>query len=334
MPRLSIVIPVCGNLKRLEDTLVSVLENRPDDSEILVVLDDSYDDPYNLKDEIRFIEASRGASLAAIIRLGIEASQAPVVHVLACGALVQEGWTDAALPHFADPWVAAVSPLVLELENPERVVSAGVTYCRGGRARVLGRGQPVQAAAQDRALVLGPRATAAFYRKAALDMVGPLADLASEELAAVDVALRLAYVGFRTVREPGCTLQAARTSTPWRGALRRAFHAERLFWRWAPCFGFLGSLPAHATTVALELLWSLPRLTLLSELAGRMLGLCWFASGASHSRQLKQIREAAHAAVAAAGSPHFRTATASQGEETPPGSVDAQSARGRKKAAV
>lgn len=333
MPRLSIVIPVCGNLKRLEDTLVSVLENRPDDSEILVVLDDVYDDPYNLKDEIRFVDAPRGASLAAIIRLGIEASQAAVVHVLACGALVQEGWTDAVLPHFGDPWVAAVSPLVLETGVPERVVSAGLTYRRGGRARVLGRGLSVQAVTDDGAMVLGPLATAAFYRKAALDMVGRFPDLPSEELAAVDVALRLAYVGFRTVRELRCRLQAEPMPPRRRGSFRRALHAERLFWRWAPCFGFLGSLPAHATSVAIELLRSLPRLTLPSELAGRLLGLCCFASGVRHGRELKRLREAARAAVAGAAAPHFRAASA-KGDETPADGVESQPARGRKKAAV
>ena len=37
-PRLSIVIPAPGNEETLEETLVSVLENRPEDSEIVVVL--------------------------------------------------------------------------------------------------------------------------------------------------------------------------------------------------------------------------------------------------------------------------------------------------------
>ena len=56
MPRLSIVIPVLGNLDRLEDTLVSVLANRPADCQVVVVLDQPYADPYDLKDEVQFIE--------------------------------------------------------------------------------------------------------------------------------------------------------------------------------------------------------------------------------------------------------------------------------------
>ena len=56
MPRLSCVIPAVGTTQDLETTLVSVLEKRPDDCEIIVVLNESYADPYGLKDEVRFVE--------------------------------------------------------------------------------------------------------------------------------------------------------------------------------------------------------------------------------------------------------------------------------------
>jgi hypothetical protein len=46
VPRLSIIIPVLGSSTRLESTLVSVLENRPPDCEILVLLGAPYDDPF------------------------------------------------------------------------------------------------------------------------------------------------------------------------------------------------------------------------------------------------------------------------------------------------
>ena len=38
-----------GDLKRFEDTLVSVLENQPEQSEVVVVLNGPYDDPYELQ---------------------------------------------------------------------------------------------------------------------------------------------------------------------------------------------------------------------------------------------------------------------------------------------
>ena len=68
MPRLSIVIPVLGNVEGLEDTLVSVLENRPVDCQIVVVLNRPYDDPYDLKDEVCFVEAPPGAGFPRLAR--------------------------------------------------------------------------------------------------------------------------------------------------------------------------------------------------------------------------------------------------------------------------
>ena len=64
MTRLSIIIPVLGNPTRLDDTLVSVLENRPANCEIIVVHTRPYDDPYELSGEVRFLKARRKAGLA------------------------------------------------------------------------------------------------------------------------------------------------------------------------------------------------------------------------------------------------------------------------------
>jgi len=299
--RLSIIIPVWGSLKRLEDTLISVLENQPHESEIIVVLDKAYDDPYGLKDEICFVQATANAGLATSINLGIEASRAPIVHVLACGVQVKEGWTDAAMAHFADPWVAAVAPLVVEIKNPERVVSAGLTYQRGGRLRILGEGRPVAKVVNRRAAVLGPHTSAAFYRKSALEMAGRFPSIAGDGLAGLDVALRLAYIGFRTVLEPRCILYADPPDRLRGSALRRALQAERHFWRWAPGFGWLTSLPLHALTVAAEFLRTLPSPAALGQLAGRMLGTCYFASGRRHYQGLRRLREVARASIAPAG---------------------------------
>jgi cellulose synthase/poly-beta-1,6-N-acetylglucosamine synthase-like glycosyltransferase len=56
-PRLSIIIPAPGDETTLEETLVSVLENRPENSEIVVVLGFGYHDPWSVGEEVRFIQA-------------------------------------------------------------------------------------------------------------------------------------------------------------------------------------------------------------------------------------------------------------------------------------
>ena len=52
MPRLSIVIPCAQDAERFETTLASVLQNRPGDCELLLIQPRSYDDPYELADEV------------------------------------------------------------------------------------------------------------------------------------------------------------------------------------------------------------------------------------------------------------------------------------------
>ena len=99
-----------GNLRRFEDTLVSVLENRPEKSEVVVVTDRPYDDPYDLRGEVSFVEAPRGAGLLECFAAGLTASHAAIVHFIAAGVEATPSWAEAALARFAERDVAAVAP--------------------------------------------------------------------------------------------------------------------------------------------------------------------------------------------------------------------------------
>ena len=136
MTSLSIVIPMQGNAARLEQGLVSVLENRPADCEVIVVLDGAYEDPYLLEDEVRFVDAPDGASWVDSINLGVQRARAEIVHLLGCGSQVCEGWSDVIGPHFERSEVASVAPLVAWAKGPAAV--AGVRMPPGGRRVVQG----------------------------------------------------------------------------------------------------------------------------------------------------------------------------------------------------
>lgn len=280
MPRLSILIPALGKLDLVEDTLVSVLRNRPDDCEVLVVLNGEYADPYDLQDEVRFVSAGRGAGLVESVNAGIRASRSPIVHLLARGAVVGEGWTDAPCGHFGDPRVAAVAPLVLDAARPERVLSAGLDYHPGGVRRSRGRQAPADGLARASATVLGPAAVAAFYRRPALLALGEGVAFDSsmgDPLADVDLALRLRQAGHLAVFEPASLVYAPAAEVPARGALGRARQAERLFWRHARAGGWTRSLTAHALVVAAQFGRSLPGPRSVTQLLGRLLACCEFS---------------------------------------------------------
>jgi GT2 family glycosyltransferase len=273
VPRLSIIIPVLGNPTLLDDTLVSVLESRPAKCEIIVVHTEPYDDPYDLAGEVRFLKARRRAGLAGCINLGLAASEAPVVHVLACGVEVSAGWADAALRHFRDPQVAAVAPVVLHRNDRQTVVSAGLGYRTEGTVWRLGQSRAAAEAGKDADHFRGPDTLAAFYRKSALEAVGGFPRWATATLAGIDVALALWHAGFRSASEPQCVVRADGDAVRERPGFRHGRDAERLFWRWASTHGRLRSLLAHSALLAGECTIGLWRPLLILRLTGRAWGV-------------------------------------------------------------
>jgi hypothetical protein len=267
--RLSIVIPVLGKLKKLEDTLVSVLENRPVRCEIVVVLNEPYDDPYELAEEVCFVQAPFRANLVDCLNLGIAASRGAVIHTLGCGTEVTPGWSDAALSHFERPEVAAVAASIIDQASPQRTISTGVAYQPGGATWRLGCGQSADSSPPRLPAYFGPDLAAAFYRKSALDIVGGFSPEFPGELASADLALALHFTDRRCVLEPHCRVLAARSDFPAGERLHGGCEAERLFWRWARRMGWFHAGAGHAALLVNECLESIVRPTTLLRLLGR-----------------------------------------------------------------
>ncbi len=100
MTRLSILIPCIQEAGCFEATLASVLRNRPEECEVLVVQSRSYDDPYDLKDEVRFVQAPADGTLVDLVNFGINAAVGDIVHLLSCDTEVSEGWTRTGITAF------------------------------------------------------------------------------------------------------------------------------------------------------------------------------------------------------------------------------------------
>jgi hypothetical protein len=274
VPRLSIIIPTLGDWEALETTLVSVLENRPPNSEIVVVVNPLYNDPYDLKDEVRFVPALGRSRLVDLINIGFAAARAEVVHVLACGATVADGWTAAVLRLFDDVQVAAVAPVVLDATRPSRVLTAGCTWSSRGQWSSYGADMAVEEIDKVSQHWIGPDLAAAFYRRSALAEVGGLDATLPPALAAVDLGLQFTACERRCVLETGCqvALEGGRlcSDRPW----RHAWHGERLFWRYARRHGWLRGLCAHGWAIIEETIRSAPQFSMAPRWAGRALGLC------------------------------------------------------------
>lgn len=289
MPSLSIVIPAIGGEKLLEQGLVSVLQHRPEDSEVIVVLRESYDDPYGLEEEIRFLQVHQRSGPAACVRAAFEVCESPLLHVLGCGWEVTESWAEAAISAFDDPSVAAVAPIVFQARNPDSVRSMGIEYASFGRYRRSGRGQPVSQACGK---TIGPELRAAFYRAESIRSVGGFPTDLEGDAAAVDLALSHRAAGYRAIIKPESQVFAAPSedSCRTRPSFQRGIDEERLFWRHLPRNGWLSALLLHPWYVVDQSLRELPSSSVIPQIVGRLKACLELPLAHRHHQRLRRLR--------------------------------------------
>ena len=291
MPRLSIVIPCLGGAAEFDGTLVSVLQNRPADCEVLVVHTEPYADPYDLAGEVEFLPHA-GPNLVSLINAGLQQSSGEIVHLLGCGLQATEGWTAAATDHFNDEEVAAVTPLIAEADG-QAIVSAGLRFTRGGSRKVVtDRRLLSPGAGRLRAGVLGPTLAAGFYRRDVLAALDGLDESLGDGLADVGIALSIRALGLLHVCEPAARLlqQADPMANVTASGFAGGRAAERLFWRHAAERGLPLSLALHGLTAAAGLLGTSEPKGLMAIL-GRAVACAEFGSIARHQQHLAAAQQ-------------------------------------------
>lgn len=292
MTRLSIVIPCLGACEQFEDTLASVLQHRPDRSEIIVVHRRPYADPYHLQGEVQFSHVD-SPLLVDLINDAAQDARGEVIHVLASGTEVKDGWTHAALRHFADPRVATVAPLVLKLASPGRIETMGVRYTLGGERISVGHDLaiPDHHALLDE--VIGPSLLAGFFSKDALLAFGGFCREVGDELADVDLALALRDIGCRHVLEPKSQVSYSPLASgrSLLGAVSRGISAETLFWRHWAREGRAASLLAHPLSTLADAVRKEGILGGGLKLLGRTLGLSHVRDSVNYESQLLAATE-------------------------------------------
>ncbi len=309
MPRLSIVIPVVGAQDGLDDTLVSVLENRPANCEILVVHNRPYDDPYDLAAEVQFLTAPRRARLAGCLDLALSHVAAPIFHVLTCGVEVHPGWADAALRRFRDPSLGSVAAAIVDRRNPHRLLSAGLAYRLEGTIARLAHGAAYPLAVEQDDDLCGPDTLAAFYRTSAVQAVGGFHDWKSDTAVGADLALALRQLGLSCELEQTCLAHTDLALLHRHSAVRLGRDAEQLFWRWASPHGLVRSLASHAALVVGETVCAFWQPSLLARLAGRSMGAI---QATIHKRRPAPVAEPIVDLPSVIPAPHFARERADQ----------------------
>lgn len=183
---LSIVIPAHGQQSNIDDTLLSVLENRPENCEVLLAHPHGYEDPYDLADEIRLLPVPF-RDLVSLLNAGISDADGQVIHTVIPGMVVSDGWCESALERFEeDDEIGAIAPEIIDGKS-QRV--RGVTYHVGsGRSLVGKRAQTV----------LGPTLASGFYLRRAMQFMHGF-DARFEAWADVELSLRMLSAQYRCV---------------------------------------------------------------------------------------------------------------------------------------
>lgn len=213
MFRLSIIIPVPGGVdfsaaetSAVEETLVSVLENRPAHSEIILVCDSACSDPYNLGDEVEFVTVDHDASAnvfwPTLANAAIQRARGRFVHVIQPGIVVEAGWERDACDYLsrASDTVMGVSP---RIESATGKGTIGVELSTCGSRQLISAGETIQ---DER--VFGPCQQANFFRRVNLIEIGGWNEAVHPQVADVELALRLHSHAMRIVHRDASVLHS------------------------------------------------------------------------------------------------------------------------------
>jgi hypothetical protein len=290
--RLSIIIPLWADNELFEDTLASVLQNRPSESEVLVVHSLPYDDPYGLQGEVQFVPTGANAGRSRMINAGCHAARGEILHVLQPGILACDRWAEAALRPFDDPQVCAVAPLAVAAEDAERIVAAGLRYTRGGRRlRHAVGGKLSKSPRVLRRAICGPALFAGFYRRWIWEAIGGFCERLDVDSADIDFALSLQSLGYRSTLEPDSVVRATAAVVDETASFGSGRDAERVFWRHAATQGWPASLMLHPWAVLGSVLRDWQRPGGYLQLVGRIASLLGISCHLTHAAKVRQAVE-------------------------------------------
>ncbi|MFT5523190.1 MAG: cellulose synthase/poly-beta-1,6-N-acetylglucosamine synthase-like glycosyltransferase [Pirellulaceae bacterium] len=287
MAWLSVIIYDHGDTQQFENTLASVLQNMPEDSELIAVTRGDYEDPYGIGDDVQFVAAAEKTRLTDALNSAIKASAGEIVHFLRAGYEVEENWTDSVDEHFDDFEVGSVSPLIISSED-KTLLASGLRYGAGGARKIADGGQKIENAG--RRPIVAPTLSAGFFRRSALDEAGGLQNVVGDSLADIDLGMTLKALGYTCVCD-----QESRVRTSSLEETKQSFmhglRTQRLFMRHAPSVGWLIALICHPWSVMLQSIDAIPSLGAITHLLGRPWACIEFWSYRSFHQSLKTTNE-------------------------------------------
>ncbi len=200
VPRLSIIVPHISDDASLETTILSVLENRPQGCEVLVVHAGDYNDPYELdNDEVRLIEAPIGSELVEQLNMAAREAFGNVLHTLLPGCCVEANWTAPAMAWFQDASIGTVSSSAMANDGKNLSYAGLDPHCLPRRSWCsrIRRGEDAVAS------ICG-----GFYRRQTIQALDGWMPQSQREGAEAEMALAMHILSMRCIAEPESKIAA------------------------------------------------------------------------------------------------------------------------------
>lgn len=270
MPRLTIVIPYHRSFGTvfLEETILSALENRGGDSEILVVTDGSYRDPYRLADaEVTFFSLPGKHSLVQRVNVAAEAARTVVTCVLLPGTL----WGNCSFTQIFDVFEnrsnAAAIPAILDRGGQNRVFSGGFACRSHGIVANHKPGRQIPTGS-----LLVPHANGALFRTSVLRQLGGLLPQLCLQMAYADFCFRAERLGLRCAELPSNGFFAFPSQKIFSSPFEQAKQSELFYRLWRHQGSISQNRREHFKTIVDECRRNFPGPRMFRLLAGRLAG--------------------------------------------------------------
>ena len=217
MHRFSVIVPMLGDQRLFDDTLASVLRYRAEDSQIIVVHNEAFEDTYGLENEVDFVScnsqsADGQSNLAELFNEGLLHSKSEFIALIRPGVELDENWDEPVSTAFEDQKVGCVTPMIVTPAKPNTIVAAGVKKGLGFRRKTSGSNSKIAPRTIRRINSIGPTSWAAFYRASALDQIGFCGEQLDDLYLDLDIALSLKTLGFKNAICGDCVALIERTS--------------------------------------------------------------------------------------------------------------------------
>ena len=235
IPRLVAIIPSLGLSPWMKEALAALrreLAAAPGDHELVWVHQGPEAPPGILVNGEQLVRIAEPAGFAVAVNRGMAAVRHPFDFLLLLNddVVLESGWLSQLLTQLAvEPDLGSVQGMNLRLAEPARIDGCGLAWTRDWQAVQIYDGFAAEASGDLPFEIFGVSATAALYRRTALDAVSavegagghPFAERLESYYEDVELAVRLRAAGFASRCVPAARALHAGQATSRRAPARR-----------------------------------------------------------------------------------------------------------------